>query len=463
MFCDFRHIQVIPRGIKKIAAKFGEQDRRTRSLAKNSVIALVARAASILATLLIVPLTINYLNSTNYGIWLTIASVVTLVNHFDLGLGQGFKNRFAECLAKGDDVRARQYVSTTYFAITCVVAVLLVILLTVNSFISWSSFLKVPETLDGELSRTCAVIIVFTCLNMIANIFSSLLAGDQRPATGGVILALGQYLSLLVIFILTKVSTGTLFNFALYYSGIPCIVMGLASIVFFAGKRYRKYAPRLRFVKTGLIRNILNLGIQFFVINICLILVFQIINVVILRELGAENVTRYNIANRYFGILYMVVSIVVMTLWPAFTDAYTLRDFAWMKKTGRRFDRLLLLGVGAGLLMLAVSGPVYRIWIGDSVQMPFAISAAMLILILCQCFGNVYMNMINGIGTIRIQLILYVIFALLSWPMFSWLGRNWGLLGIVLFPSLVYLVQGLFAKLQLEKIINQTAGGIWAK
>ena len=59
-------------GLKKIAERFGAQDSRTKSLARNSVVGLVARAASILATLLIVPLTINYLNPTNYGIWLTV-------------------------------------------------------------------------------------------------------------------------------------------------------------------------------------------------------------------------------------------------------------------------------------------------------------------------------------------------------------------------------------------------------
>ena len=450
-------------GLKKIAERFGAQDSRTKSLARNSVVGLVARAASILATLLIVPLTINYLNPTNYGIWLTVSSVVILVNHFDLGFGQGFKNRFSECLAKGDKVLAREYVSTTYVAISCLVAALLLILLVINKFVDWSAFLKVPASLNAELTRTCAVIIVFTCLNMIANIFSSFLAGDQRPAVAGVIQAVGQHISLLVIFILTKVSQGTLYNFALYYSGIPCIVMGLASVFFFMGKRYRGYSPKFKYVRPALVKNILNLGVQFFIINICLILVFQIINVVITRELGPESVTQYNIANRYFGILFMVVSIIVTTLWPAFTDAYTLKDFAWMKMTEKRFDKLMLLGTGAGLLMLALSGPVYHVWIGDSVAMPFVISAAMLVMVCCQCFGNVYMNMINGIGTLRIQLILYVVFALVSWPVFSWLGRSWGLVGIILFPSLVYLVQGIFAKIQLGKIINRTASGIWAK
>ena len=52
--------------------------------------------------LVLVPLTINYLNPTKYGIWITLSSVIGWFSFFDIGLGNGLRNRFAEAIANND-------------------------------------------------------------------------------------------------------------------------------------------------------------------------------------------------------------------------------------------------------------------------------------------------------------------------------------------------------------------------
>jgi hypothetical protein len=73
------------------------------------------------------------------------------------------------------------------------------------------------------------------------------------------------------------------------------------------------------------------------------------------------------------------------------------------------------------------------------------------------------MYAINGIGTIRIQLITYVIFAIIAWPCLVWSCRLFCVYGVVLFPSLVYLVQAILGKIQVTKLINGHASGLWMK
>jgi hypothetical protein len=71
--------------------------------------------------------------------------------------------------------------------------------------------------------------------------------------------------------------------------------------------------------------------------------------------------------------------------------------------------------------------------------------------------------MINGIGTIRIQTIVYVLFAIVFAPLFSYFCRNWGLNYAILLPAMVYFIQALLAKIQLMKIISGKAVGLWLK
>ena len=91
------------------------------------------------------------------------------------------------------------------------------------------------------------------------------------------------------------------------------------------------------------------------------------------------------------------------------------------------------------------------------------LSLGMAIYILVQSIGAVYMQLINGIGTIRIQLIVYVIFALVALPLMQYSCRAFGLVGVLVAPSLVYFVQALLGKIQIEKIMNKTNTGVWNK
>ena len=91
---------------------------RSIAIKKNIIASLFLKSISILVSLQVVPLTINYINPTRYGIWLTLSSIVAWLSYFDLGFAHGFRNRFAEAVAKGDMQLAREYVSTTYVVLS---------------------------------------------------------------------------------------------------------------------------------------------------------------------------------------------------------------------------------------------------------------------------------------------------------------------------------------------------------
>lgn len=447
----------------KLLIWYSKRSGRSKDIAKNISVSLSMRVASILASLLLVPLTINYVNPTQYGIWLALSSIIGWVTFFDLGLGNGFRNKFAEAKAKGNILLAQQLVSTTYITISTIVFLVFIFIFIINLFLDWSSILNVSISYRQELSKVFIIVILFTCVNMVANVFSSLLQADQKPGYTSVITAIGQYVSLLVIFLMGKFTEGSLLNMALFYSGIPCLIMLLASIIFFKFTSYKQYIPSFSKYNKKLIREIMGLGSQFFAIYLCLIAIFQVVNLVITREIGPLGVTQYNIANRYFNIIYMLINILVTPFWSAFTDAYTKKDFVWMKSMVKKLQFCWYALIFVGLCMLVVSPIFYELWIGDSVYIPISLSCAMLFLAINQSLGTIYMYLINGIGTVRIQLITYVIFAVISWPLFTFSAKLFGLNGIVLVPALVYLVQGILAKSQVSKIIKGTASGIWAK
>ena len=447
---------------ESLKERFHKSDERSKEAIVNIALSGVSRATNIASHLLVVPLTIHYLNPERYGIWLTLSSIIGWVSFFDLGLSNGFRNRFAEAKALGNTQLAKQYLSTTYFALSIIILTALVFILIANSFLDWSTVLKVNGQYKEELNFVFAVIIIFTCINMIANVFVSFLAADQKIGYASLLQAIGQLLSLLAVYILSITTQGSLSFLALFYSGIPCVVILLTSIIMFYGSKYRIYRPNYKDVNLLLIKNIINLGVRFFIIQICMILIFQIVNIVISRELGAESVSVYNVANKYFNVIYMTAIAIISPFWSAFTDAYTKKDYNWMKTTYSKLYKGLFVVFFIYFIMVFLSKPLYHVWIGDSLDIPLAVTVTMAISVFVQTYGCLNMYLINGIGSIRIQTVIYVFFAIVAWPLFVFSSR-WGVTGIIVVPTIVYLTQGIFGSIQLYKIINEKAKGIWIK
>src|SRR4029079_7746068 len=68
---------------------------RSARAKKNILASILIKGLSISVSLILVPLTIDYLNPSRYGIWLTLSSIVGWFVFFNVGLTQGLRNRFA--------------------------------------------------------------------------------------------------------------------------------------------------------------------------------------------------------------------------------------------------------------------------------------------------------------------------------------------------------------------------------
>ena len=127
---------------KKIYAKLTGGSVRTAKLKKNVLLSLFVKAGSIICSLLLVPATIDFVNNVQYGIWLTISSIVAWMSFFDVGFTNGLRNKLAEAFGFGKVKLAKAYISTTYATLSIIFTVLMILLLVVIRFTSMSSLLK---------------------------------------------------------------------------------------------------------------------------------------------------------------------------------------------------------------------------------------------------------------------------------------------------------------------------------
>lgn len=108
----------------KLLGFFKNKDRTSKA-GKEVVYSFAFQAASILVSLLYIPLLLGYLTQEKYGIWLTLTSILGWFSFFDVGLGNGLRNKLAEAIASGNISLGRKYVSTTYAILIYIFSVVL--------------------------------------------------------------------------------------------------------------------------------------------------------------------------------------------------------------------------------------------------------------------------------------------------------------------------------------------------
>lgn len=437
-------------------------DKRSIIVKRNILFSFINKGLGIIISLMLVRLTINYVNEVQYGIWLSVSSVITWLSFFDFGITHGLRNRFAEAKAAKNLILAREYVSTSYFAVALLFGALAAVLLVLNQLTNWPTLLNVSRKYAGQLNAVFNVLIITFALQFILNIITTIVTADQRSAFAGFINTTGQVFVLAALGLLTLSSEPSLTKLALVYTIIPCLVYFIFTVWLFLTD-YKAYRPTFRFFKLSLIKNIMGLGSKFFLIQLSMIFVFQLTNIITIRILGAEYVTRYNVANKYFGILSMIMIIVITPFWSAFTDAYSQQDYSWMKGIFKKISKLWLFFIPLSVLMLVMSPVVYRLWLGSSVDVPFSLSAWFAVYMLIFTRANLSMYLINGTGKVFIQMLIYVVFAVISVPLMVYFCRKFGLNGILIVAAAQCLIQCIFGEYQIRKIINQCDNHIWGR
>ncbi len=432
--------------IKAFSDKFAGNDR-TIKVKKNIMAMLLIRGGNILIGFLLVPMTINYVDSERYGIWLTLSSMVAWIQFFDIGINNGLKNRLTEAIAKDNHMMARKYVSTTYAILAMIFIPLMVVLLLLTPVMNWNNLLNISSK-DESLVIPIAIIITYFCINFIFSTINIVLLADQRPADSSFRQFLQQVLTLIIIYVLTLTTKGSLTNLCLGLCASPLIVIVFFNFTLFKG-RYKSFAPSFHSVDFKVAPDLMKLGVQFFIIQIAGIIQYQMINFLIIRYYSAVEVTDYNISYKYFGMLVMIWGILTTPIWAAVTDAITREDFQWIKNTINKYQKILLMFILAGIVMLAVSPWVYDLWIGNSVEISFALSLWVLLFSLSQMFGSLYVQVLNGCGLLKIQTYACVISPIVFLVSFFLLKNNG--LGVysILISAIVANFNGLlFAPLQ---------------
>jgi O-antigen/teichoic acid export membrane protein len=448
-----------------ISSKINKGHNRSVQAKKNIIASFFIRGCSICISLVLVPITINYINPSRYGIWLTLSSIVGWFSFFDIGLTYGLRNKLAEAKAKGDDKSAQIYVSTTYAVLSIIFFIVWLVFICVNHFLNWSDILKVPQDMSSEISILAVIVFTYFCLQFVLKIITTLITADQQPAKSSFIDLIGQSISIIAIVILVKTTQGSLIYLGIALCISPVIALIGANIVLFRGK-YEQYRPKFSKIDFSYAKGLFNLGLTFFVIQVSGTIQYESANIIIARDFRTSDVTSYNIVFKYFGMLTMLFTIVLLPFWSAATEAYLKKDYQWIRNAIKKYNMFNALVFGLGIIMLLLSDRIYTLWLGkNKVAIDFYLSFWGFISIISTIFGSKYVVFLNGISALKLQfwtsLVSPIVYIVVAYILINY--YHMGVYSLFVASIIANLNGIVVAPIQYYQIIIKNKRGIWTK
>lgn len=445
----------------KINRLLRSDSNRTGLIKKNILASFFIKGWVIAVQLMMVPLTLHCLGVYENGIWLTISSMLVWIDNLDAGLGNGLRNKLAEYIAKDDYENARRSVSSTLFML---VAFIVPVSLIINLWI-WNadtySFFNVDPHIVGNLNKTLSCSAIFVCSTFIFKFIGNFYMGLQMPAVNNLLGCLGQTLALIGTLVVYLSGSHSLLYIAIVNTVAPLLVYLISYPITF-GRRYPHLSPSLKYVDIQSAVSLFKMGIKFFVLQISGVVLFMTTNILISRYYTPEMVTPYQIAYRYFSVLQLLFFIICVPYWSATTDAYNKKDFAWIKTSGRQLDRIIMGILFVAIVMVLASKPIYQLWVGDASIVSLGMTIMVAVYVMILTLSMRYSYIINGFGTLKMQLITTVVAAVCYIPLAIFFCRDSdNVLYLLAIMSLVNLPGLIVNAVQYHKIIKGTAKGIW--
>ncbi|MBU3928637.1 MAG: oligosaccharide flippase family protein [Bacteroidetes bacterium] len=450
-------------GLNIVKEFFTKGHPRSLRAKKNITVSFITKGISIIISFLIVPLTLGYVGKVEYGIWMTISSIINWFVFFDIGLGNGLRNKLAEALAKNDKELARTYISSVFAIISVIGIILFLGFFVAANFISWNNVLNTNLVSNHELFVIVVMVFFFFCLTFIFGLVSSILQAMQRYAINDILGLIAQSAGLIAIFILVKTTNGSLFYLCLVYGSKTAVVMVIAAFVLFFGS-LKKLRPSIAYVNMKKALPLLNLGVKFFLNQILYLIVTQTSVILVVQFFGPEDVTVFNLAVRYMTITSMVYIMVLTPFLSAFTEAYTKGEIEWIRTIMKRINWIWLLASFATILMVFGYKIFFKLWVGNAISIPFSLIIALAIFSLLSMWSGTYGLFLNSVGKIHLQIYILSLQALIFFPLsYLFYKLNFGLVSIVAAQIIMALLGVYFMTVQYNKIINQKASGIWLR
>jgi len=336
---------------------------------KNIIAGTGNQAINVICRLIQVPLLLSVLGTSEYGRWIVLSSIPSILSMSNIGFGSVAANDISISIAANNIKKAKEIYSTTLIIIIGIVVNIFLISLIASNFINFSGFLGVSNTREREIQYA----FIFLALNVLINFPNEVFSSRFRAARmANVSIAISGFRPLVDLIAISFVV-----RFSTTFDDLSLALLTTSVIyLFFIQQWSRKVMPCLsfsfKFVKFENFYSLFTKGLSFQLFTLGNILQLQGTIFVIQFILGPTYVALYSSIRTLTGIVNQALGMINQATWPEFTHLLGKSDYGRAARLHRIGSLICYLLAFFGFFLLAILGQyIYNIWTLKNLNLPF--------------------------------------------------------------------------------------------
>ncbi len=431
----------------------GRARERTRRAWLTSLSAALARMVMMATPLVSIPLVLGLLGPERYGMWMTIASTISMLAFADLGMGNGVVSKIAHAHGREDHDNAVGYVSSAFFMLSGIALLALMILAISYRLIPWGQLFNVKSpSAIAESGRVMAIYVVGFAVSLPLGLVQKVQAGYQEGFQSNLWQCANSLLALGLVIAIVH-AKGSLSSLILAIVGSQVFILS-ANCVFFYGRSKPWLRPRWTHFDAKKARLLFRVGLGFSLTSGLAAIGLYSDNLIATQRLGAEGVTQLAVPARMAAFLTAIPQMLYLPFWGANAEALARGENDWVWQNMLRTIRLSLVLTGFAALIFVLAGPPFiHYWIGGDVAASVSLMLALALTAAAISVAGPGFMVLNAAGVIHPQVVIYGIFMVVCIAIKIWWAGKWGVTGIAWATALCYPV---FVLAPLYHLVSRT-------
>lgn len=426
-------------------SKFNLKELLTNHFFSSVSLSLIARAIGIVNIILIIPLIINNYTSEEFAIFSILTQFITIYGFLDLGIGSILINEIIYYRSK-KYIKIIRTVVFQLFKFLSVLGIILLALFLLFYFVFGIDFLLNDLSLEllESINNNCIILATLFFIILPTTLIQKIQFGFLDNSIFHICEIVQKGLQIVVIYL------SVLWNFdiieLIIYYYLTILLTNFINIILYLFIIKRSIFRSREVVQKQYVGRLIKKSFYYFLGSIFFFF-SRTLDTYLIGFYGSFEILKdFEIIKRPFDISLTTLMVVTSVLWPIFTEAHHKKQF----KKIRKLLNITILGVfGAmGILILVMiffGDKVLQFWIGDSTivfENTTYILAGFVFLI--YGIGNILVTYLNSISIFYVQLIIYVILAIIGIPIKIYALTNFGLKGyfisLIVILSIIYVI-----------------------
>lgn len=427
---------------------------RNRRLVFSIFTSVLAKFIAIGSTLITMPLTLNYLGTEMFGVWMVISGVIGFLVFSDLGIGMGLQNALSKCIGQRDEKSPKFFIADAYIILTLVASLISVLICVFFSvFPIYSLFnLKDEESILNSVLAMKYSLLAFT-LGMPISLIQRVLNGLQKTYKTNLIMLTGSFLSLFAIFLSVYLDLGIIVLSVLFIVA-PIMSQLVYSIFFYFNEK--ELMPRISNFRIRYLKQITAAGIWTVLVQIIYSAKMNLPTILIASTLGLIAVAEFSIVQKLTALVATMITMALQPLWVVYGEAYHSGDKSWIEFTLRKSLSLVFLLTSLAAIIFQFFGQdLIEIWIGDSIQSNKVFIGIFSLWMIASTLNVALTMLMNGTNNFRTQAKLSFIFVVFGLFLIYYFAPIYGIKAVVFIMFAIMEMCLLpFYIIECRKIIN---------